>query len=577
MSEKSYRYWVKQYAKRYWYLILILFLLSLVSIVFDLLGPYPLKFLADNVFGDQPAPGILRGLSKQELLVIAALGYILIHGVSSIYGMLFALVNQRCVQRIDRAALKEVHEAATTIPYNDNSRVESGTYIYQISNQSLQLSEYLLTSIISISQSVIMLASIVAVLAFLNLRITLIVLCVIPVLAVLVVRFSQLLEEKADEAQKAHANIYNFVTESLEKLRTIQAFALSNKRLIKLDELLRFYNHRSRSRLIVNESFDISTEFVILIGTAIAILLSGSSVFTGMMTFGALLIFISYIGDVFDRVDSVVVTIGEMKGQAVIIQQAYNTVYTARTKYVDVGTLREPIQGRIECKDLYLTRGANKVLEHVNLVIEPGSVVALVGPSGSGKSTFLDSLLRFTQPSQGSLEIDGHNINEYNKTFLRQNISLIDQEPQLFDLSVQENIAIADQERPYNLPDVMGSAYVGNSVEFIKKLSKGYDTVVSNTVLSGGQKQRLAISRAYYKNAHIILMDEPTSALDTRSSEIFVNNVLAYFKGRTVVIVTHDLDLLQRIPIVYVVQDHTILPISHYGGLEAYRQTVKLV
>jgi ATP-binding cassette subfamily B (MDR/TAP) protein 1 len=185
-------------------------------------------------------------------------------------------------------------------------------------------------------------------------------------------------------------------------------------------------------------------------------------------------------------------------------------------------------------------------------------------------------LLGFLKPDDGFIRIDGHVIDEYNVHFLRENIALVDQEPDIFNMSIRQNIAYANQDIPNSLPDVMAAAAVTNSSEFIDTANEKYENIVGNDKLSGGQKQRLALARAYYKKASIVIMDEPTSALDRHSSKIFVESLDQYYGGKTVILITHDLSLLSKIPNIFIVENKQIQPIEQFGGLEAYKSRLQL-
>jgi ABC-type multidrug transport system fused ATPase/permease subunit len=577
MQHPSYKNWIKIYTKKYWYLILLLIILSLGAVFFELITPLPLKFLAENVFGKYAPPHFIHTTNKTDLLLIAAIAYAAIYGLQMIYISMQVLIARKCNQYIDKVSLQDSYDAATKIPYNDSSRLDVGTYLYQITNQSQQMSEYVLTNFVSLAQSSLMFIGVIIVLAHINLRIMLITFVIAPLLALCVFYFGKALERKANDTETAHAKVYGFVEESLTKLRTLQAFVLGKKRTVKLKELINVRNKKAVSQLVTSQLYDTSVEFIILTGIAVAIFLGGQSVFAGVMTFGDLLIFIAYTNDVFAQVSSIIQTLGNMKVQAASLQQAYDTVSEATNKQLASGELSTPIIGKIEFKDVTITQANRPVVENVNLTIEPGSVVAFVGLSGSGKTTLLNSLLRFISPDRGWIMLDGHDIKEYDTDYLRQHIALIEQEPDLFGDTVSENIALAEQNREFALLDVLSASLISNSKDFIESLPEKYDTIIDNHKLSGGQKQRLAVARAFYKKAPVVLMDEPTSALDKESARIFVDNIFKYFAGKTTLIITHDLSLLQKIPLIYVVKDHSVLPISQYGGLEGYAQELTRV
>nr|CAD7261440.1 unnamed protein product [Timema shepardi] len=212
------------------------------------------------------------------------------------------------------------------------------------------------------------------------------------------------------------------------------------------------------------------------------------------------------------------------------------------------------INGSIEFKNIhfkYPSRPDVKVLQGLNLTINPGETVALVGSSGCGKSTCVQLIQRFYDPIQGSIimfqiSLDGENIKNLNVAWLRSNIGVVGQEPILFQTTIAENIRFGNEQA--SMDEIIHSAKEANAHDFVSKLPQGYDTLVGErgAQLSGGQKQRIAIARALVRNPHILLLDEATSALDT-SSEAKVQAALDKAStGRTTIIVAHRLSTIRQ-------------------------------
>lgn len=183
------------------------------------------------------------------------------------------------------------------------------------------------------------------------------------------------------------------------------------------------------------------------------------------------------------------------------------------------GNPLENAHGHISFKNVhfrYPTRPSVRVLRGLNLTVKPGEFVALVGPSGCGKSTIIQLIERFYDPILGSVEIDGQNIQSLNVKSLRESISLVSQEPTLYDGSVRFNITLGATKEPTQ-DEIDEACKKANIYDFIKSLPEGFDTLVGGkgSQLSGGQKQRIAIARALIRNPKILLLDEATSALDS--------------------------------------------------------------
>ncbi|KAK6172116.1 hypothetical protein SNE40_018066 [Patella caerulea] len=201
-----------------------------------------------------------------------------------------------------------------------------------------------------------------------------------------------------------------------------------------------------------------------------------------------------------------------------------------------------------EVRFRYPTRPDVEVLKGLNIVVNPGETLALVGSSGCGKSTTVQLLERFYDPESGVVKIDNYNIADLNIQWLRGQMGIVSQEPVLFDRSIAENIAYGDNSRVVPMDEIISAARKANIHTFIAELPEGYDTKVGEKggQLSGGQKQRVAIARALVRNPKILLLDEATSALDTESEKVVQEALDAAREGRTSIVIAHRLSTIQN-------------------------------
>lgn len=211
----------------------------------------------------------------------------------------------------------------------------------------------------------------------------------------------------------------------------------------------------------------------------------------------------------------------------------------------------KPLTGKIEFRNItfaYPSRPDQLILDNFSLIIEPGTTVAFVGHSGCGKSTLIALVQRLYDPLSGSVLIDDVDIREYDVQWLRNQLSIVAQEPALLSRTVAENIALGKPGTPASMDEVQAAATVANAHAFISSLPQGYDTPIKTSVMSGGQKQRIAIARAIIRNAPILLLDEATSALDTHSERVVqraLDNLLSDNNNRrTSIVIAHRLSTL---------------------------------
>ncbi|XP_060076812.1 ATP-dependent translocase ABCB1-like [Ylistrum balloti] len=217
----------------------------------------------------------------------------------------------------------------------------------------------------------------------------------------------------------------------------------------------------------------------------------------------------------------------------------------------------------------YPTRPDIQVLQGLNLSVEPGQTLALVGTSGCGKSTTVQLIERFYDPEDGSVVLDRHDVKDLNIHWLRSQIGIVSQEPVLFDSSIAENIAYGDNDRVVPMLEIMEAARKSNIHQFIEALPAGYETNVGSkgTQLSGGQKQRVAIARALVRNPKILLLDEATSALDTESEKVVQEALDKAREGRTCIVIAHRLSTIQNADKICVIKSGKVVEEGKHGDL----------
>nr|GLL21098.1 ABC transporter B family member 28 [Ipomoea trifida] len=228
----------------------------------------------------------------------------------------------------------------------------------------------------------------------------------------------------------------------------------------------------------------------------------------------------------------------------------------------------------------YPVRPDVEILSGLNLTLKCGTVTALVGPSGAGKSTVVQLLARFYEPTKGRITVAGEDLRTFDKSEWARAVSLVNQEPVLFSVSVGENIAYGLPDKDVSKDDVIKAAKAANAHEFIVSLPQGYDTLVGERggLLSGGQRQRIAIARALLKDAPILILDEATSALDTVSERLVQDALNHLMKGRTTLVIAHRLSTVQNADEIAVCSDGKVAELgTHFELLESKGQYASLV
>ncbi|MGD9385216.1 MAG: ATP-binding cassette domain-containing protein, partial [Thioalkalispiraceae bacterium] len=242
----------------------------------------------------------------------------------------------------------------------------------------------------------------------------------------------------------------------------------------------------------------------------------------------------------------------------------------------------ERVKGNIQYQHVtFAYKDERNVLSDINLTINAGESVALVGRSGSGKTTLVNLLPRFYELKHGKILIDGHDISQARLDSLRSHIALVSQHVTLFNDTIAHNIAYGDLENA-SLDDIRRAADAAHALEFIDQLPDGFDTLVGDNgvLLSGGQRQRLAIARAILKDAPILILDEATSALDTESERHIQAAMDEVMKDRTTLVIAHRLSTIERVDKIVVLENGMIIESGKHAELlekqGAYQKLHKL-
>jgi ATP-binding cassette subfamily B protein len=300
---------------------------------------------------------------------------------------------------------------------------------------------------------------------------------------------------------------------------------------------------------------------VLALSTAIVFLYGGSLVIHGLLTTGQLVAFMAYHLRLLSPVQSLLGIYTNLLTGGVALGRVFELLDVP----VEVKESRNPQSLAAVRGDVTFDRvkfrysEGTPVLEEVSLHVPAGSLCAIVGPSGAGKSTIGELLLRFYDPDSGVISIDGCDLRSVKLQDLRRHVALVEQSPHLFRATVQENIAYGKPGAP--LGEIRACARAAAIDDFIQSLPAGYDTIIGERgcTISAGERQRIALARALLRNPSILIMDEPTSALDPTSEAAIVRTLAETLRGRTVILMTHRLSLVEIVDLVAVLEGGSII------------------
>ncbi|WP_046237031.1 ABC transporter transmembrane domain-containing protein [Pseudomonas syringae pv. coryli] len=385
-----------------------------------------------------------------------------------------------------------------------------------------------------------------------NPKLTSIVVVALPLIIAPILMFGRRVRNLSRESQDRVANVGSYVAESLGQIKTVQAYNHQPQDKQRFSHTVEQAFETARKR-ILQRSWLITLVIVLVLG-AVAVMLwvGGMDVISGRISSGELAAFVFYalmVGMAFGTLSEVIGDLQRAAGAAERIGELLKARSEISVPTTDLQSLPQRISGRLALENVtfaYPSRPERNALDDLTLSIEPGETLALVGPSGAGKSTILDLLLRFYDPTQGRILIEGVPIAQLDPHDLRRCFALVSQSPALFFGSVEDNIRYGNATA--SLEQVEAAARIAHAHEFILDMADGYRTHLGEggVGLSGGQRQRLAIARALLVDAPILLLDEATSALDAQSEHLIQQALPSLMQGRTTLVIAHRLATVQN-------------------------------
>lgn len=504
-----------------------------------------------------------------------ALQYVCIVIVASVFiSNLFRYLSQRIMENLRIHTLLNLRKSVFNnvmdlhLGYFTNSR--KGDVISKIASD-VQVVQFSVTSTLQVAfKEPLQLIAYVVVLFALSTKLTLFSLVVIPVSAFFISKIVKKLKQQAREGQESYANMISYLDEALSGIKIIKAFNAVPFVKDRFNGESENYSKIMRRMVRRQQMGSPVSELLGVMMVALILLYGGSLVLSGQGDLKASE-FITYIAifsqvmrpakaltDAFSNIHN-----GIAAGERVLelIDEKSKIVDKPDAKIIDT------FKNGIHFKDVGFSYGEKKILNNINLTINKGQTVALVGPSGGGKSTLVDLIPRFMDVDEGQLLFDGIDIRNISQESLRNQIGTVNQESILFNDTIFNNIAFAKPDA--TMLEVENAARIANAHDFILKSENGYQTNIGDrgAKLSGGQRQRICIARAVLRNPPVMLLDEATSALDTESEKLVQDSLYKLMENRTTVVIAHRLSTIQNADKIVVIEAGSIVETGSHQEL----------
>lgn len=491
--------------------------------------------------------GWMIGYGKQSALWLFSLLVLALYGSKNLFGYLSAVVIGKVRSRVVRDIRKDLFGKSMKLKRGYFSEQKEGDILSRFGGDVTEYDENVLGALQTLVSSAVGLVMYLAMLLYLDYRLTGVVLASIPLVAFVISGLSRRLKKKSKSVQEKNGYLLSLTEEAISGLRIIKAYNaidFSNRRFRAVNA------DYSKERIGMFRRIYAASPISDFLGNTIvvAVLVVGAMMVVGGEGRLSAELFVSYIMlfvlmlPPAKNLSTAVAQIKRGKGCVARLEE-----FLANDQEEPLGgsaTLES--MGDVEMRGVGFTYGEGKVLNNIDLSIKKGSMVALVGASGSGKTTLANILLRFYEPTEGSVMVDGRDVADYSVASWRSRIGVVTQEPALFNDSIFNNIAFGLEG--VTPEQVEQAAKIANAHDFISEMEDGYDSIVGDggSLLSGGQRQRICIARAIVGNPDLLVLDEATSALDTEAERCVQQGLEQAMKGRTVLVIAHRLSTVKN-------------------------------
>lgn len=566
------------YLRPYKRLVVFTVIFAVLSSLIVLATPWPLKILVDNVLGGQQVNlpfGI--GDHTYHLLALVAIAGLTLTLAENLISVLSNYVQTRLMQQLTLDFRGEMFQHAQRLSLSFHDRKRSGMVVYALYMHGDAIA-LLLDTLLPLAQAAIVITGMLWITIRIDLVLGLLSLTVVPVLYLALRYYSNHIQQKLRDIRTLEGESVSVIHEAMAMLKVIAAFGREDHE---------FRRYRDQGQRALDKRVDITvrqTLFSLVVnlntalGTWLVLGLGAVAVLNGQLTVGELLVFMSYIKAMYQPMEQITHTFGSLQDTLIALQLAFGLLDTKPDITDKPGAI--PIStssGAISFEHVtFGYQGRRHALRDVSFDVNPGQVVAVVGATGAGKTTLISLIPRFYDPQHGQVLLDGVDIRDLTVSSLRQQISIVLQDPLLFSTTIIDNIRYGRLDASYE--DVVEAAKAANAHDFISRLPKQYDTELGErgAQLSGGERQRIAVARAFLRQAPVLILDEPTSSIDSKTEQVILEALERLMRGRTTFMVAHRLSTIRNADLILVIDKGELVQVGSHDKLIAeagvYRQ-----
>jgi ATP-binding cassette subfamily B protein len=540
-------------ARPYWPHVLAILLLQLLTAPLALLAPLPLKIAVDTVLGSRPLPHWLAAVlpaaltsSASVLLVVAASILVITSILSSLQDLVSELMQTYTGEKLSQDFRSRLfrHVQRLSLSYHDTRGTSDSTFRIQYDAPSIQ--RVIVDGLVPLCGAATTLVAMIYVTARIDLKLALVALSVSPVLFVLTRAYGPRLRRNWKEIKKLDSSAMGVVQEVLASVRVVKAFGREDREQARFVEQSSMRVRREIEVAALQGTFDIFVGIVMATGSAVALVIGVQQVRAGQLSLGNLLLVMAYMQQINKPLKTLSKKTADVQSSLASAERAFALLdeLPEVSERKDARRLTRATGSLLFLDVSFAYDAEHVVLHRVSFAAPPGTRVGIRGTTGAGKSTLMGLLMRFYDPTDGEITLDGVDLRDYSLADLRRQFAIVLQEPVLFSTSIGENIAYGREGATRE--EVVEAARLANAYEFIMALPEGFDTPVGERGmrLSGGERQRISLARAFLKDAPILILDEPTSSVDVKTEAVIMEAMQRLMQGRTTFMIAHRLDTL---------------------------------
>ena len=541
----------------------------IIGTLITLIPPYFTRILVDDILrlGEitNTAPEasetwlgeIFRGIQPVAVALSVAVGTLLVvHIIREIFTIFQQRLGAWLTFRIASNIRAHVYQHLHNLSIRFFDKRTTGTVISHITEDSERLQDFMLEGLSFLSVQVLLFFGIGTALFLMNWKLACFILIPIPIIVLGASWFWKKVRSLWHRAYRRRSKLFDVVNDSVSGIRVVRAFGQQKDEVSRFDHAnIDARDYETHAEMIWATYYP-PLMFAVQFGTLIVWYVGGLDVITDDMSLGTLFSFLAFLAMFYQPLRYVSPLINWASRSMTAAERLFEVI-DSQPEQLDDGSLKAMpnITGEVKFHNMTFGYESHKpVLKDINLHVQPGEMIGLVGHSGAGKSTLINLICRFYTPDAGRLEVDGEDIKQIDLKDLRRQIGVVLQDPYLFSGTIAENIAYAHPDA--SMEDIIAAAKAANAHEFIVKFPDGYDTEVGERggSLSGGERQRISIARAILHNPRILILDEATSSVDVETEKKIQQAIDRLVQNRTTFAIAHRLSTLRNADRLFVIE-----------------------